>query len=217
MSVLNAALAALSGLLVGGFINFCVFRIISGEKAESACQSKNGSTQSRRKKLLCFSSAGLITAAVFLLYYWRISLSPWLFIELISSSLLIAIAFIDLECRVIYVWMNLALLFTGILACFVCPLPHWFDRPIGLLIAALPLLLISAVSHGGMGLGDVELAAAGGFLLGWRLSLISLLISSIAFASFGLIWILIKRSGLKTVLPFGPFLALGFIAASFLS
>jgi leader peptidase (prepilin peptidase)/N-methyltransferase len=53
-----------------------------------------------------------------------------------------------------------------------------------------------------------------GAFLGWKLVLITLVLSSVAGSLIGLFVILIKRGGLKYALPYGTFLALGALTAS---
>jgi len=68
--------------------------------------------------------------------------------------------------------------------------------------------------HEGMGGGDVKMLAMIGAFLGWKLVLITLVLSSVAGSLIGLFVILIKRGGLKYALPYGTFLALGALTAS---
>jgi leader peptidase (prepilin peptidase)/N-methyltransferase len=65
-----------------------------------------------------------------------------------------------------------------------------------------------------MGGGDVKMLAMIGAFLGWKLVLITLVLSSVAGSLIGLFVILIKRGGLKYALPYGTFLALGALTAS---
>jgi leader peptidase (prepilin peptidase)/N-methyltransferase len=53
-----------------------------------------------------------------------------------------------------------------------------------------------------------------GAFLGWKLTILTLMLSSVAGSVIGLAVIAMKRGGLKYALPFGTFLALGALAAS---
>jgi leader peptidase (prepilin peptidase)/N-methyltransferase len=57
------------------------------------------------------------------------------------------------------------------------------------------------------------LAMIGAFL-GWKLVIITLVLSSFAGSLIGLSVIVVKRRGLKYALPYGTFLALGALVAS---
>jgi leader peptidase (prepilin peptidase) / N-methyltransferase len=79
------------------------------------------------------------------------------------------------------------------------------------------LLIFALIARSGLGLGDVKV----GFLLG--LALGSRTLSAMMIAFFGLflaaLWILARNgiSARKQAIPFGPFLAVGAIAAFFLT
>ncbi len=75
------------------------------------------------------------------------------------------------------------------------------------------LLAISLLSRGGMGGGDVKMAAVAGFALGWPKVATGLglgIISGGLWASFLLIT---GRADRKTPLPFAPHLAIGFFVS----
>ncbi len=65
-----------------------------------------------------------------------------------------------------------------------------------------------------MGGGDVKMLAMIGAFLGWKLVLVTLVLSSVAGSIVGLLVITLKRGGMKYALPYGTFLALGALAAS---
>jgi leader peptidase (prepilin peptidase)/N-methyltransferase len=78
-------------------------------------------------------------------------------------------------------------------------------------------LLLAALAYpGGMGMGDVKLAAVMGLFLG-RAVAPAILIALLAGVLAGAIVIARRgaREGRKTAIPFGPFLALGALAAVF--
>ncbi|MBR1886003.1 MAG: prepilin peptidase [Schwartzia sp.] len=86
---------------------------------------------------------------------------------------------------------------------------------LGLLAGGGPLLAIRMLSRGGLGGGDVKLAAAGGLWLGWQGALLAL---ALAAWSGGLAAIFLLASGKKRrrdSVAFGPFLAFGIGAAFF--
>lgn len=78
-------------------------------------------------------------------------------------------------------------------------------------------LLVAALAHpGGMGMGDVKLAAMMGFFLGAAV-IPAVLIALIAGVIVGAAVMTRKgvKAGRKTAVPFGPFLALGAVSALF--
>jgi leader peptidase (prepilin peptidase)/N-methyltransferase len=78
------------------------------------------------------------------------------------------------------------------------------------------LLLIFAVlgrlvfKREAMGGGDLKLLAASGAFLGWKLVLVAAFIAVVAGALYGAVYKIITK---KETLPFGPFLAVGVMAA----
>jgi len=67
-----------------------------------------------------------------------------------------------------------------------------------------------------MGGGDVKMLAMIGAFLGWKLVLVTLVLSSVVGSVIGLIVIAIRKGGMKYALPYGTFLALGALVASLL-
>jgi leader peptidase (prepilin peptidase) / N-methyltransferase len=53
-----------------------------------------------------------------------------------------------------------------------------------------------------------------GAFLGWKLVLVTLVLSSVAGSLIGVLVIAVKRGGMKYALPYGTFLALGALIAS---
>lgn len=80
------------------------------------------------------------------------------------------------------------------------------------------LLLVAALAYpGGMGMGDVKLAAVMGLFLGRAVGA-ALIVALIAGVAVGAVIIARKgtEAGRKTAVPFGPFLALGGLAGVFI-
>jgi prepilin signal peptidase PulO-like enzyme (type II secretory pathway) len=86
----------------------------------------------------------------------------------------------------------------------------------GFAVGALLFGFLVAFTRGrGMGMGDVKLGAVLGILLGWPDAMISFALAFIIGSIFGIVYILRRNGGLKSVLPFGPFLALGALTVCF--
>jgi len=130
--------------------------------------------------------------------------------------LLVPIAFIDLDHRII---PNKLTGPGAVLAVALVAALHPADLPEHLLAAAGAggFLLAAAVAKpGGMGMGDVKLAAVMGLFLG-RAVAPALFVALIAGSIVGMA--LMARRGLRdgrgTTIPFGPWLALGGVAGLF--
>jgi prepilin signal peptidase PulO-like enzyme (type II secretory pathway) len=149
---------------------------------------------------------------------WTLFVSWLLFLGI--SSCLIVIFVSDLKYHLISDYILLALFIFS----FIFHLSNkgtvdqWINFLISTLIVAFPIWLIYFISkERAMGLGDVYLSAAMGFLLGWKEGLLALYIAFITGAIFGLTLILLKNKKLKSKVAFGPFLVIGTIIMLFFS
>jgi leader peptidase (prepilin peptidase) / N-methyltransferase len=80
------------------------------------------------------------------------------------------------------------------------------------------LFIVHMINPRGMGFGDVRLAAVIGLYLGWLGVLhvaLGLFLAFLGGSLVGVALILIRRKGMKSALPFGPFLAAGAAVAVF--
>ena len=91
----------------------------------------------------------------------------------------------------------------------------FFDGLLGFTLGGGLLLLVAVVSRGGMGGGDIKMAAALGLLLGWRQVLLALFLAFALGSAVGLIMFLSRRRAWRAAIPFGPYLALGALLAAF--
>jgi len=84
------------------------------------------------------------------------------------------------------------------------------------LVGFLPIMLLVYPSRGKwMGEGDVKIAGALAILVGWPSAVVFILLSFLLGGAFGTMVLLAKKGGLKTALPFGPFLIIAAIIALF--
>ncbi|MCM3765450.1 A24 family peptidase [Neobacillus niacini] len=95
------------------------------------------------------------------------------------------------------------------------PLSPWWDSLLGAVTGFTLLLIIALVSKGGMGFGDVKLYAVLGFVLGFKLVLLSFFLSTLYGAVIGGLAMLFKIVKKRQPIPFGPFIAAGTLSAYF--
>lgn len=136
------------------------------------------------------------------LYFWP---------NAIFLALLAVAAYVDLQDRIIPNELVIFGLGFGLIAMLALPRLTW--GPAEALTGGLTgfglLFGLALAVRGGMGLGDVKLAAVIGLFLGWPWVLMGLVMG---FLSGGLVaggLMAARRVGRKDVIPFGPFLALG--------
>lgn len=169
----------------------------------------------------------LISGVVFVWTLLTVGLGPELIKGLIFASFLIVITFIDLDHQLIYdrvlLWLGgLGLLmyplkyyFNDLLQLMGIPLAYvtlnisWLDPVLGFLAGGLPMLVIALLARGGMGGGDIKFAAAFGIWLGWKFTLLALVLSFFIGGTVSSLLLLLRIRGRKDMIPFGPFLALG--------
>ncbi len=134
-------------------------------------------------------------------------------LDLVLTTMLAAVTLTDLEQRIIPNKILIAGAVVG-LAIIVPTDPGSLPERAIAAVAAGGLFFLAALAYpGGMGLGDVKLAATMGLFLG-RAVAPAVLFALIAGSAVGIY--LIARHGAgarKTAIPFGPFLALGAVIA----
>ena len=97
--------------------------------------------------------------------------------------------------------------------------PGWLASLIGIIVGGGVLYAIAEVyfrvrHEEGLGMGDVKMLAMIGAFIGWKLTIVTLMMASFAGALVGLLLIATRRGDMKYALPFGTFLALGAAVAA---
>ncbi|HZK60914.1 MAG TPA: prepilin peptidase [Anaerovoracaceae bacterium] len=230
--ILITAFVFTLGLLIGSFLNVCIYRIpenISVAKGFSFCPTcKNriqpydlipvisylflkGSCRHCKSHISAkYPLVELLTGVLFILVYFQFGLTPYAGLTAILVSVLVAITFIDLKHQIIPDGLSLIIFASGIPAAFLSGLSPW-EHVIGFFAVSVLLLIIAFLSNGGMGGGDIKLMAAAGLFLGWKLILLSLMIASIIGAIISIGLLVLKKADRKSMVPFGPFLSIGII------
>lgn len=227
----------LYGLIIGSFLNVCIYRIPREESIafpSSHCPTCSTSLKwydniplfsylsIKGKCRYCGSKISIqypaieiLNAIIFIIlfYYFHFSLD-FVFYALVSS-VLVVITFIDLKEMIIPDVLVLIILILSVLYktlnYFLYNIPfNTIGSILGLLIAGGIFLLIIVLSKGGMGGGDMTLIAALGFILGVKYILLTIFISFLlgAVMSIGLLVTKVKTK--KDPIPFGPFIILAF-------
>ncbi|MGC2424564.1 MAG: prepilin peptidase [Nitrospirota bacterium] len=234
----------LIGLVVGSFLNVCIYRvprrrsIVSPPSACPNCGSKIkpwhnipvlsyillrgrcahcGAGISPRYPLIELLNALFYVAALH-----RFGFRPASFLIMALISAFIVVTFIDLEHQIIPDGITLPGIVLGlILGPLVLrnPAVPWhigfINSLLGMVVGGGIFYLIAVLSRGGMGGGDIKLIAMIGAFLGWKGVLLTIFVGSLLGAVVG-IWLMVfKGMKRKTPIPFGPFLVAGAMAAIF--
>ena len=153
-----------------------------------------------------------ITAFFFLFSFLRFGISFELLTFLIFISLLIPISFIDLKTTLIPdsiaipgIILGLALsIFRGL------ALISFIGAALGAILILTIIIVGKAVyKQDVMGYGDIRLAAMIGAFVGWAGLLLTIMISALIGATYGLIQIKRGKLSMKSEVPYGPFLTIG--------
>ena len=160
----------------------------------------------------------ILTMIVFLVHWWVFGWTVLMAVRLLFACALIALFAIDLEHHLLPDRITLPGIAVGLILSIIVP-PGVVDSILGILVGGGVLWAIGEAYYRysgqeGMGGGDVKMLAMVGAFLGWKLVLITLVLSSVMGSAIGLLVIAIKRGGMKYALPYGTFLALGALAAS---
>ncbi len=126
---------------------------------------------------------------------------------------LLAIIWIDIHHQIIPDCISLPGIVIGFLFSFITPHLTWFDSLIGLvagggILYGIALLYYLLRKQQGMGGGDIKLLAMIGAFLGWQSLLFVIFISSVTGTIIAIPIMLIEKQGVKTKIPFGPFLSI---------
>lgn len=230
------------GLLIGSFLNVCIYRIPREESIafpSSHCPSCNTSLKwydnipissyiiLRGKCRYCSQKIStqypiieFLNAIIYLILFYKFNLTiNFIFYALISSTLII-ITIIDLKKMIIPDSLVITLLILSLLHTALNYIIHkipinFIDSIGGLILASIIFLLIIVISRGGMGVGDATLIGALGFILGVKNILLTIFLSFILGGIISVFLLATKLKTKKDPIPFGPFIVLGFMITLF--
>ncbi|WP_353095908.1 prepilin peptidase [Tissierella praeacuta] len=235
-------LISLYGLLIGSFLNVCIYRIPKEESIvfpPSHCSNCNMRLKwydlipvfsfvfQRGKCRYCGEKISsqyliieLLNAIIYLIIYKKFGFTLELFFYGFLFSLLIIITIIDLKHMIILDTLVILILAFSIMYKILSYLlyrksPELLNSIGGLVLSGLFFILIILISKGGMGGGDVTLIGALGFILGIRNIFLAIFLSFTLGAIISIFLLITKIKGRKDPIPFGPFIVLGFFIVVF--
>jgi len=152
-----------------------------------------------------YPAVELLTAALFMGVFLRWGISAYTLAGWALTVILVSSAFIDLDEGIIPDVITIPGVVLGLVVSFVTI--GFFPALWGALAFGGVLFLVAVISKGGMGGGDIKLAAVIGAFTGIPGAIITLLLSSFLGAVFGITLMALGKAGRKTPVKFGPFLA----------
>ncbi|HET9191710.1 MAG TPA: prepilin peptidase [Vicinamibacterales bacterium] len=240
MSVWLTVVLALLGLIVGSFLNVCIYRLPRRESVNwpgSHCTACNrplswyenvpiiswlvlrGRCRTCGERIsVVYPLVELITGVLFVAGYAIYGWTPMLAVRLAFACAMVVLFAIDLRHHLLPNVITVPGIVIGFLLSLFLP-PGWKASLIGLIAGGGVLFVIAEGYYRlrgveGLGMGDVKMLSMIGAFLGWKLMLVTLILGSFAGSLIGVGVIALGRGGMKAALPFGTFLAVGALTAA---
>lgn len=240
MEVIIYVLIAMSGLCVGSFLNVVIYR--TPQKMNLAYPASHCPTC--QKPLKWFDNIPLFSYLMLggRCRFCKTKISPRYFlVELlncvlwlgfafllidnplvmvcfcIASSVLLVVAFIDIDHKFIPDRFQIILLLIGIVLAIFGTDMLWSDRLIGFFVGGGVMLLFYGLGYllfrrEAMGIGDIKLLAVCGLLVGWQNILLALVVGVIVGS---VVLVIMKAKTGEAEFAFAPYLALGTLVTMF--
>ncbi len=153
-------------------------------------------------------AAGLVAAAI----AWRSTLPVWaLAVHLLILGILVLLTATDLEQRRLPHLLLDPLIVVAVLFVPFNPTVGWMDALVGAAVAVGFMGLLGLLVRGGVALGDLYLVGPIGLVVGWPAIFVAIFVAGLLSALVSALLLLTRRAGLKTYIPFGPFLVAGMV------
>ena len=218
------------GVCIGSFLNVLIYRIplgISVAKGRSMCPNCKHTLKAidlipifsylslKGKCRYCkanisnrYAIVELLTGIIFGICGVNFGFSYYALIMCLFCSSLIVAAYIDFDKGYIPDRIHIFIFILAIATIFLKSETSLLDRILGTLIIPIIMLLISAITNGGIGMGDVKLFAVCGLLLGLKLT-IPAFFGGYILALIALIPKIVKKELQKSqAVPMAPFFAM---------
>ena len=223
------------GLSIGSFMNVCIYRIAREESIifpASHCTScgyqlgyrdlvpiisyitLRGKCRNCNERIsIRYLLVEIINGLLYILMYFKFGFTLELIKFCLFTSLIVVIAFIDIETKYVYKFtINFGLVF-GILFCILKfirgnSIPR--DNILGAFIG-FGIIYTIVILTKGMGDGDSDIALICGLFLGAKGIVLSLFIAIVLAGISSIIFLIFKIKNIKSQIAFGPYLAIGSI------
>ena len=215
------------GLVVGSFVNVCIYRLPKKESVVfpgSHCPACSSALRPLdnipvisyivlrgkcRHCSVCISpiypAIEMVTAILLLAGILKFGLTFEFLVYCVIAPALVIITAIDIEHQIIPDVITLPGIILG-LAVGACTIGYTASLT-GIFVGGGLLFSLAALSNGGLGEGDIKYTAAIGAFLGWQQVLLVIIIGSFLGSIVGVFQILAQKKSRKNLIPFGPFLA----------
>lgn len=233
-TVLLYIIIFLYGIVIGSFLNVCIYRIPKQEnivKIRSHCMNcgyqlkwydlvplfsylcLRGRCRSCKQKIsVQYPLIELLNGALYCIVFAVYGISVEALLYALLASALITLSVIDFRTYEIPVGINIFILALGLIR-IATDFTHWSDYAVGFLVVSGFLYLVHLVTRGrGIGGGDIKLMAVSGLLLGWKQILLAFVMGCIIGSVIHIARM--KISGQGHMLAFGPYLSIGILISA---
>lgn len=233
-TVLLYIIIFLYGIVIGSFLNVCIYRIPKQEnivKIRSHCMNcgyqlkwydlvpvfsylcLRGRCRSCKQKIsVQYPLIELLNGALYCIVFAVYGISVEALLYALLASALITLSVIDFRTYEIPAGINIFILTLGLIR-IVTDYANWLDYAIGFLLVSGFLYIVHLVTKGrGIGGGDIKLMAVSGLLLGWKQILLAFVLGCIIGSVIHVARM--KISGQGHVLAFGPYLSVGILISA---
>lgn len=224
------------GAIFGSFANVIILRLPKGEsiaKPSSRCMScqtpikwydnipifswfilRGQCRKCGAKFSFRYPAVELTMAIFFVLTYHFVGWNWFLLEALILVFGLVTVSVIDIDHYILPDVFTLSGIVIGLAGALLNPERSFLESLLGVLLGggflwSIAYFYLLLRKEEGMGGGDIKLLAWIGAVLGWKAIPFVIISSSLLGTVGGALLALRQKKGMKTVIPFGPYLALG--------
>jgi len=233
-------IAALFGLVIGSFLNVCIYRLPRDQSVvwpASRCTTcgreiawyenvpvlswlaLRGRCRTCGERIsVMYPIVEAATGALFALTAAHFGITPLFVVRALFGCAMIVLFVIDLQHQILPNEITVPGIVAG-LAASVFLEPGWREALIGAVAGGGSLWLIASAyrwlrGRDGLGFGDVKMLAMIGAFLGWKAMLLTLVFASFTGSLIALLLMAARRADWQSRLPLGTFLAIGAVLAS---
>jgi leader peptidase (prepilin peptidase)/N-methyltransferase len=229
----------ITGLVIGSFLNVVIYRLPTGKSIIYPpshcpdCEHKlsplelipvlsyiflRGKCKNCKADIsIRYPIIELLTGIIFIINYIYISDLIILAAGLVFSSLMIVLTMIDVDHQILPDQLTLGGFVAGLSFSFFRTDITFIYSLLGILAAGGLLFLIAFLSKGGMGGGDIKMMAMVGSFTGPVIAVTAVFLGALIALMAHLPGVISGKTGMKTKLPFGPFLAVASLILWFYS
>ncbi len=234
MLILMTVFIFIYGIVIGSFLNVCIYRIPKGEdivKVNSHCMSCGyklrwfdlipifsflafrGKCRKCKTKLSAqYPIIEALNGILYVLIFFVCGFSIRMVLLCLMTSALIVVSVIDFRTQIIPFGLNVFIFVLGVIQC-IADYKNLLTYVIGFVSVSGFLLLLYLFSKGrAIGDGDIYLMAAAGLLLGWKQIILAFFAGCIIGSVIHLLRMKISKEGHE--LAFGPYLSAGILISA---